>query len=106
LRPSPIQKVERLLKASSASLSPRSGKPYQGLSGSVRLSQYHLIRRASPCNRRHFMPSPPTSFGLHIDSQATKHCPPLTLSFPAQKKAHIHLFISSKSHFGASATTN
>jgi hypothetical protein len=51
------------------------------------------------------MPSPPTSLGLHIFSQATKHWPLFTLSFPTQKKAHIHLFMSYISHTGASATT-
>jgi hypothetical protein len=36
---------------------------------------------------------------------ATRHCPPWTSSFPAQKKVLIHLLISSSIQAGASATT-
>lgn len=86
-----------------ASLSSIIGNPCQGHCGSVLLSHSHLTLSAIAWLFKFSMPSPPNLLGRHMVSHATRHCPPLILSFPAQKKDLIHLLISSNTQSGASA---
>lgn len=80
------------------------GMPCHGLLGSILVHHSHLTLGASPYKQRFLTPRPPKRVGLQIVSQATRHWPPLHLSFPAQKKDLYHLFISSSTHCGASTT--
>jgi hypothetical protein len=64
-----------------------------------------LIRPSQPFpsrlqgDGRFFTPSFPKQKGLQIACQATRHCPPLIVYLPAQKKARAHLS-TSNAHTG------
>jgi len=61
---------------------------------------HHLANKDALKSLRRRTPKPPWSLSLHMLSHQTRHCPPVIILSPLQKKALLNWSMQSTTHYG------